>query len=904
TRSPHNHNRFDDTFQRPHLSFPAIMDDLLGEDWQKPAKPNASSNPPLNQNTFASNYSSLRASPAIPTSGTASPQSLSRPSSTLNGSAKPAGGDAFGNLLSNKSQKAAGSTVSIQERQRQLIEEKRRQQEQQASMWDTLGSGRGTPEIRGPSPAMSQGPREEAEDDIMAAFNKDAPVDKASHFPPPLSAHASGRSTPAFQQTPIPASTNNDSFNDDDDPFGLSALPSKTNGHVPAAATNGDDDDILGDLGRPVAERPAKKEAPRSTPQPEQPPVSEDEPQDRALAELVEMGFSIDNAKIALAESGGDPQAAVGSLLQQAHQESKRKARDEAEDRRPSPSNASRSPQRRPQEGEAVPTWMRQESRPSSAARRQDSRSPAGGEKDAAQIAQEYGTKFLKGASSLWKASQKQMAKTVAEFQQDRDPSQPKWMQEAASESRPSSQQRQRERAAAARDVDTTNEAALLDAPRERPQKPLRPVAAERQAPQHAEPLPHRPTQQPKFMQQGHPMQDQRPSSKLSRQEVEDQSAQAYVSPARRKKQTPKPEPQPEPGVDLFSPAPPTTNPVPAAQARPNARPTPSPTPARPKAPPRTIPSVSPSALSTSANHRKAGGEAFKRGDYASAHEAYGAALTPLPATHPITIIVLSNRSLTALKTGDAKMAVSDADRALELIGASQGVGETIDLGGGEGTKDMCDFYGKALMRKAEALEHMEKWTDAAGVWKTAISSGVGGAVSLRGRDRCEKAAAPKPAAKPATAKPAQTAASKAPPAKNLGNSLQRPALSTVKSAEAVKKLRAANAAAEKADDEKFALSDQVEAKLTAWKGGKADNLRALLQSLDAVLWESAGWKKVGMSDLVLPNKVKIIYMKAIAKVHPDKIAQDATTEQRMISAAVFSTLNEAWDKFKKDNNL
>ncbi|KXT09547.1 hypothetical protein AC579_3033 [Pseudocercospora musae] len=879
------------------------MDDLLREDWQKPAKPNASSNPPLNQNTCAFNYTSLRATPATPTSGTASPQSLSRPSSTLNASAKPAAGDAFGNLLSNKSQKAAESNVSIQERQRQLMEEKRRQQEQQASMWDTLGSGRGTPEIRGSSPAASQVPREEAEHDIMAAFNKDAPVDKASHFPPPLSTHASGRSTPSFQQTSIPASTNNDSFNDDDDPFGLSAIPNKTNGHAPVASTIGDDDDILGDLGRPVAERPAKKEAVRPTPQQEQPPPNADEPQDRALAELIDMGFPIDNAKTALVDSGGDAQAAVGWLLQQAHQESKRKARDEMGERRLSPSN--RSPQCQPQEGEAVPTWMRQESRPSSAARRQDSRSPAGSEKDAAHMAQEYGSKFLKGASSLWKASQKQMAKTVAEFQQDRDPSQPKWMQEATPESRPSSQQRQRERAAAAREVDTTHEAALLDAPRERPQKPSRPVAVEKHASRRpGEPLPHRPAQQPRFMQQTAPIQNKRPSSKLSRQEVEDQSAQAYVSPARRKKQTAKSEPQPELEVDLFRPAPPAANPAPSAQARPNTRPATSPTPVRPKAPPRAIPSLSPSALSTSATHRKAGGEAFKRGDFASAHEAYGAALTPLPATHPIMIIILSNRSLTALKTGDAKMAVSDADRALELIGASQGVGETIDLGGGEGAKDMHDFYGKALMRKAEALEHMEKWKDAAGVWKTAISSGVGGAVSLRGRDRCEKAAAPKPAAKPTSAKPAPTAVSKAPPPKNLGNSLQRPALSTLKSAEAVKKLRAANAAAEKADDEKFALADQVEAKLTAWKGGKADNLRALLQSLDAVLWESAGWKKVGMSDLVLPNKVKIIYMKAIAKVHPDKIAQDATTEQRMISAAVFSTLNEAWDKFKKDNNL
>jgi len=109
---------------------------------------------------------------------------------------------------------------------------------------------------------------------------------------------------------------------------------------------------------------------------------------------------------------------------------------------------------------------------------------------------------------------------------------------------------------------------------------------------------------------------------------------------------------------------------------------------------------------------------------------------------------------------------------------------------------------------------------------------------------------------------------------------MQRPTLPSAVSVEAVKKLRAANAAAEKADDEKFALTDQVEARLTAWRGGKADNLRALLQSLDGVLWEGAGWKKVGMSDLVMPNKVKIVYMKAIGKVHPDKVG----TSIRMIA--------------------
>jgi hypothetical protein len=30
----------------------------------------------------------------------------------------------------------------------------------------------------------------------------------------------------------------------------------------------------------------------------------------------------------------------------------------------------------------------------------------------------------------------------------------------------------------------------------------------------------------------------------------------------------------------------------------------------------------------------------------------------------------------------------------------------------------------------------------------------------------------------------------------------------------------------------------------------------------------------------------------------------NATTEQRMIASAVFSSLNDAWDKFRKQNNL
>ncbi|KAF1822847.1 uncharacterized protein K489DRAFT_388736 [Dissoconium aciculare CBS 342.82] len=764
------------------------MDDLLGEDWQTASKPKPVDATARNL-SYGLQHNSLRASPAIPTSGVTTPQSISRPSSTTPAVKNPPQKDRFENLLSLKSQKPT-KPLTLLEQQQKALSEKRRQQEEQSQLWDTLGSNVNDNQARSGTPKLGQsysGGSKDEEDDILAAFNKAAPVNNASHFPPPRAETLSGGNTIAstsFSQNP---DSSLEVFNDDDDPFGLGTIANGSNrarNEPGVTHHDNDEEDILGDLGRPISELAPKKAATREN----APRVATREPQqDGAVAELVDMGFPIDNARLALAENDGDVQRAVGWLLQQAHEESKQKAKQNLPERQQAPPSTEAIPSSQSRDAQRRAGADRHGG--NTGARRHDTASPARSDKDAAQIASELGNKLFKGANSLWKASQKQMTKTIAEFQQERDSSSPKWMQEAVADtSRSGSQNRARQ-------------------------------AADNRRSDHKKPPP------------------------ISR-----------------------------------APAPPTR-----------------PTPAK-----RDIPAVSASALSSSAAHRKIGGEAFKRGDFGSAHESYTRALTPLPATHPVTIIVLVNRCLTALKTGDAKMAVADADRALAIIGDSKGIGEVIDLGAGEASKDMRDFYGKALMRKAEALEHLEKWTEAAGVWHIAIAAGIGGATSIRGRDRCEKASAPQTAApkpRPATTAPR---ANTAPPSAGL----QRPAVSSATSAEAVKKLRAANAAAEKADDEKFALYDQVEARLASWKGGKADNLRALLQSLDAVLWPEAGWKKVGMSDLVMPNKVKIIYMKAIAKVHPDKIPQDATTEQRMISGAVFSALNEAWDKFKTDNNL
>jgi hypothetical protein len=217
---------------------------------------------------------------------------------------------------------------------------------------------------------------------------------------------------------------------------------------------------------------------------------------------------------------------------------------------------------------------------------------------------------------------------------------------------------------------------------------------------------------------------------------------------------------------------------------------------------------------------------------------------------------------LTNLKTGDPKASIADAESALAVIGPSKGEGECIDIGGAEGTKDMAQFWAKAMTRRAEALEQLERWGEAAQAWRDCVEGGVGGSLSIQGRNRCEKAAGRgnRPTT-PVRRSPAVTAKKAA-----------RPSAIHASSAEAVTRLRAANKEAERVDDEKFALADGVDERLTKWRKGKEGNLRALLGSLDGVLWDGAGWKKVGMGELILPNKVKVAYMRGIAKVHPDKV--------------------------------
>lgn len=855
------------------------MNDLNGLDWSSKPATGQSQKPNVNYPSSSSAFSTLRPTP--PVSGRTSPlvnsKSPQPPAKT-----SPAN-DSFANLVAFSATKS-NKNLSLQEQQKQLAELKAQQvaaQKKSAQnqwtggddVWNTLGSGRSTPAVQNQNgtPAVNTVADEE---DVFAAFNKPA-VTK-----PPAQTAAQAKPTQSLQ------------LEDDDDPFGLSEFQSKSKTSVQPSGSllaDADDDDFLGDLGRPARERsPPRRQPPPREPSPER--VS-NHPQDKAVADLVDMGFPADKARRALetTDTGLNVQAAVGWLLNQAHEEAQ--ARQKTRSREPARSvEQEEAPvgRPRPRVADVAPE----------APPRERSSTPSG---------PDFGSTLIKSAGAFWKQAQKQVQQAVSEFNSDSESgsAQPKWMREAAEpkqRARPTRDEETQPRARPAvpkKQADVTDEALMLEA--ERPTPPPRQVPRTRvprpdhvfdssadTSRDHSPAMPSRLREshspQPAFMKQQDPLagmmrpKQPPPTTKqmLNKQAIDDQASQAYVSSARRRKPA-APAPQaPEgdllegtsPVSDRAPPRPAQALPVRSAQTAPprptqSAPPQSKPRPAapivtRPAAPKRVVPSMSPIALKATHTSRVAGNESFKRGDFAAAHEHYTTCLRHIPASHPLQIILLTNRAVTALKTGQPKVAIADADSVITLIGVSKGEGETVDLQDSESQpKPMREYYGKSLMRKAEGLENLERWSDAAVVWRQCVEDGHGGATAIQSRARAERAAAPKPAAK----KPPPRAATRsAPPV-------------SAKPAAAVNALRASNAAAEKLDDEKFALADSVSARINAWKNGKEGNLRALLTSLDTVLWEGSGWKKVSMADVVLTNKVKIIYMKGIGKCHPDKVS-------------------------------
>jgi hypothetical protein len=299
--------------------------------------------------------------------------------------------------------------------------------------------------------------------------------------------------------------------------------------------------------------------------------------------------------------------------------------------------------------------------------------------------------------------------------------------------------------------------------------------------------------------------------------------------------------------------------------------------------------SISETQLEFFKDSKEQGGEAFKNGDFTRALQHYETSLSSLPEGHVYQILAISNVITCLLKTGENKRILELSDKALMLIGDDKGAGEEID------GKSMKQFWIKILTKRAEALEHLEKYKDALETWTLLITNGAASKQVLDGKRRCQDMLNPKPTQTPKPTpkqapKQAMPSPSTAPVSKLSGDAAQR--------------IRETHKKEDQFEEDKYKLHDVVEQKLSSWRSGREDNLRALLCNLDTILWPETQWKKVSMSDLVMPKKVKICYMKAVAKTHPDKIPLSATSEQKMIAEGIFVTLNTAWEGFKQQNGI
>ncbi|KAG5722527.1 UBA domain-containing protein 7 [Termitomyces sp. T112] len=569
-------------------------------------------------------------------------------------------------------------------------------------------------------------------------------------------------------------------------------------------------------------------------------------PPPHVLGRIVEMGFSVQQARIALAatDTGLDVQAALETLLEE-------KAASDVPPVQFSPQSLDHVPA-----SHSVSYRMshdRQQGTTSRTSSQQDIREQA--DRFIAH-ASEIGMNIFSKASSFWQEGKERVQKVYVERAAGAEQSngRPRWMTGQASRRNEEPWQN------ALRDpgVQFSDEAG--------------PITDKIQ--------PHR--QQPQQERAPEP----KPKSAIADLSLENPHPTIYISPFRRRTSA----------VTGTAPSPASTSRTTPPPARVVVR---SSSPLRERA---NLVSASPSVLATAHTHKEAGSEKFKLGQYAEADAAYSLGIDALPPGHLLLVPLHNNRALARLRTGDHIGAIADAGVVLDLIGAEyhpqreakvqEEADADVDLGGA---------LVKALKRRAEAWEGREKWEEAAKDWgvlaglewaeKKTRGEAAGAAGRCRKMIRQNKQAdtgdtVPKPVTSKPRPRPPVT------PASLFGSAVP---------SQALENLRTINNAAEVEDQLRHELKDSVDAKLLAWKGGKETNIRALLGSIDIVLWPELGLQKVGMAELVTPAQVKIKYTRTIAKLHPDKLNSGNTTvEQRMIANGVFGALNEAWMAFKQ----
>jgi tetratricopeptide (TPR) repeat protein len=692
--------------------------------------------------------------------------------------------------------------------------------------------------------------------------------------------------------SPQPPS-NNDEEEEDDNPLGILAGPARPKESTPPPPPS-----------PPIQQQSSPIQYNSNSPSVTHGRImlSEDE-EDEMMAQLIDMGFSLQESKFAIEATGGnDVQAAIDLLVQNSEVAQRRQPTDQhgtaqqqkaelsqnerarnalfSDDSAPRLSSSSQShPQQQKQRKQQQ--HPQEASQKNTTAAEGDDTLHHQAEKVVMQ-AQELGGFLYKNATSFLKTGREKVTKAVGDWQEQQreqrlrqmqeeqgGPVRPKWMNGGDETVDVSTNNIEK----FADDEDSDNEQDI-EAERRKIQEMRRLQELKRREQAAAA---HKARQQ----------QNLRKETLIAEEEV-------YISPSRRRGNTPSssgkstprsngsPVPQPQQIQQQQK-----SNLAPKQQQQqqqykpsqlPNAI---SVTPGENK---RTRPVVNASAdIMAKANEaRNQGNEKFKLGQFGEAEEAYTRAIEILPAGHDHQVLLCNNRAMARLKIGNYKKCAEDCDTAIKLAkksgdGSSNSEGVVIQW---------RDQIIKSLYRKAEALENIEKYKDALSTYDELVKyEGTGNSKINQGMSRCRQALNPKKVnAPPKSATPAP------PPqkqkkedfmsmfdpsaAKSSSSPVTIPTVSAdeLSKSKAVAAMRAKAAEQEAEDAEKLEKTDDVNARLLAWKAGKEQNLRALLATLDTLLWPGAQWKGAQMSELINLKKCKITYMKAIGKVHPDKV--------------------------------
>ncbi|PVU90434.1 hypothetical protein BB559_004627 [Furculomyces boomerangus] len=299
----------------------------------------------------------------------------------------------------------------------------------------------------------------------------------------------------------------------------------------------------------------------------------------------------------------------------------------------------------------------------------------------------------------------------------------------------------------------------------------------------------------------------------------------------------------------------------------------------------------------------------YKLGRYDLATQGYTSAIDFFYTAklHPYKILLLNNRSQTHMKTGELQSCLNDIDSALEIINLyGQDNNSTILELGSDIQIDLLSQQIKLLLRKGQVLENQEKYKAALETYKKLTGIKIGNPTMnkvLSGIKRCDLALGntPAPSTNPKPTFKTNNASNK--------NTMFKPVVTSnsnksTKSPEfifnsLIKETSANLVQNSMNDEEEMAMRDRVHEKVLKWKVSNQNSIRGLLCTVHQVCGNLVSSEDISLSQVVTDKQVKVVYMRTISKLHPDRLKSNLSNEEKLLASQVFSVLNQAYNQFK-----